>query len=217
MSDVSELEAAFAWLWLSPTTPSRGRAPTRSAECTGFFSLPAELRNNIYELLVVRESDCKERESKPLLNGGVRYGLSAKPGLRNVCRQLRREFTPYWCDKYQMVLEFNHHGPGFSARTRKMLATLNEQIFLHTRGFALDMLEASLKFRFEPSNAGWAPPCGCDGYQSKVVFVYAVGTSAHAQNTACVLLMEWLHKVVRGRKPPYLTKAEVLEFASFWD
>ena len=214
MTSLDELAITFARLSLRPQQAVHLTA-------AGFLDLPAELRNQIYELLVRQQSDTKEDGDKPLLTGGILHARCSRPGLRYTRRQMRQEFTPYWSAQYRLVLSYSSQGPGWSVETTNLLGTLDEQAIRNIMGFALDFPCASVEFhlhafpaakhvrRYSSSSLVW------NG--SKHITAYTTGPHGEELTEACMLLLAGLRRMMAGREPAYLTKAEVEGMVQLWD
>lgn len=68
---------------------------------TGFFDLPSELRNQIYELAAL-EDQAMTRRRKFII-----AGCSEIPAFANTCRQIRKEYLTFWIEDRILEIHLN--------------------------------------------------------------------------------------------------------------
>lgn len=129
-------------LQLTPRTPFERNDKDRCI----FFDLPSELRNEIHGLLM--EAD-QERYLNSLTNV-IRARTDRLPHclrhpLRQVNRQIRREFTPLWLAGLHLEIDYTNEKAG-----RKLFIALDDQVFIITTEFFLKCLLVNLSIILGP-------------------------------------------------------------------
>lgn len=192
-----------------------------------FFSLPVELRNEIYELhfwLNYNGSRSFPRYYGP-------------PGeidkLRLVCRQMRAEYTPICLSMSQIVLSHRFFRKANRAacycresarrrifseydETRLMLCDVDEQFVRCIKTFELWVFKShtiTIKLVQSRQMTGERHEiCG-----RSFVFRASPGPLSSVMCSVTQVLAAWLAEKLQGRQPAYLTKYEVEELAGFGD
>lgn len=119
--------------------------PTAEDRCV-FFNLPPELRNGIYGLVIAAD---QERYLKSLTNV-IRVRTDRLPHclrhpLRQVNRQIRREFTPLWLAGLHLEIDYTNEEIG-----RKLFRALDDLVFRITTEFFLKCLSVNLSIILDP-------------------------------------------------------------------
>lgn len=68
---------------------------------TGFFDLPSELRNQIYELAALDDKAMTRRRKF------IIAGCSEIPAFANTCRQIRQEYLTFWIEDRTLEIHLN--------------------------------------------------------------------------------------------------------------
>lgn len=176
----------------------------------GLFSLPPELRNEIYAIVI---------HDDPNLWGFSNVGTAGmvvgRNGLlspiRQVSRQMRQEWTSLFLAHSFLTPYFEDHRRGRSPMqnkiiddNREMLAAFADSTFYAFRQFRVDCQDGSITISFDPSEREKEPLW--DAVLGSGYMIVNVAGACVAQYQA---IAEYLEEALRGRQPMYLTREDL--------
>lgn len=158
MADIPGLATTNAPSAMKTSNASSSATRTRSNNRIGLFTLPAEIRNEIYRLSCEREYQSRiERACYPFKD--IRLDVMAAP--RRVCRQIRQEYTAICLSKdtlqlrheffhingVMVTIDRNHYLHWFQV-TKEVLEVLDEQLVRSLKSFELSIYDMTLLIEF---------------------------------------------------------------------
>ncbi|KXT14482.1 hypothetical protein AC579_4816 [Pseudocercospora musae] len=115
----------------------------RSSMRTGFFDLPSELRNQIYESAAQDDRAVTRRQRKLII-----AGCSAIPAFANTCRGIREEYLAFWIEHRTLEIHLNLplREPEVEKKLRCWMSTIGRTVIPCCRSFLL----GGIRIRLDP-------------------------------------------------------------------